>query len=92
MRASARVSPSHSSYWYGRIVYYFLGSIKRNLQHKRLFTAASRAVYAGVSLAIAGQHVLSGGFWQGLLQPHLPRVWIAIQESGTELFENTRWS
>lgn len=91
MRAAARVSPSRSSYWYGRIVYYYLGSMRWNLQHKRLFSAASRGAYAIAAFAVAGRHIPSASFWRGLLKPHFPLMWIKIQEAGIDLYANTTW-
>jgi hypothetical protein len=92
MIKSAGSNPSGRSYWYGRIVYYYLGSVKRNLLQKRLFNAISRAVFALAGFAIAGRHILATRFWRGLLKPHLPLVWIEIKKSGTDLFTNTRWN
>jgi glycosyltransferase involved in cell wall biosynthesis len=91
LRASARVSPTRSGYWYGRIVYYYLASLKWNALRKHLLTAASRGVYTLASLAIAGRHLLSTDFWLGALKPHLPRARIAVEESGANLYANTRW-
>ena len=90
MRGSARISPSRSSYWYGKIVYYYLASTKWHLQHKRLFTAASRGVYTLASLVTAGRHLQSADFWRGVLKPHYPRMGIALKESGADhLYEDT---
>jgi glycosyltransferase involved in cell wall biosynthesis len=91
MRASASSSPGRSSYWYGKIVYYYLASIKWHLQHKCLFTAVSRSVYTLASFAAAGRHILSADFRRGVLRPHYPRMGIALQESGADhLYANTR--
>jgi hypothetical protein len=92
MRGSAQVSPSRSSYWYGKIVYYYLASAKWHFQYKRLLTAVSRGVYAMASFFTAGRYALSTEFWQGGLKPHSPRMGIALQESGADhLFANTVW-
>lgn len=93
MRASARLSPSHSSYWHGKIVYYYLASAKWHLQQRRLFTAASRAVYALAGLVTAGRYILSVDFWRGVFRPHYPRMGIALQEAGaTHLYQNVTWT
>ena len=92
MEMSARVSPSRSGYWYGRIVYYLLASMRWNVQRKRLFTAASRGVYTVAAFAVAGRHLLSADFWRGLVRPHFSRTRIAIEESGVALYANTTWS
>jgi glycosyltransferase involved in cell wall biosynthesis len=92
MIKSVRSIPSNRSYWYGRIVYYYLGSVKRNLLHRRLFNAVSRAIFALAGFFIAARHILSTGFWRGLLKPHIPLVWIEVKKSGQELFKHTRWN
>jgi glycosyltransferase involved in cell wall biosynthesis len=69
--AFARMRDSaHSSYWHGRIVRAYLTSGGWNLQHKRLFTAASRAVFSLSSLALAGRHLFSADFWRAAAKPH----------------------
>jgi glycosyltransferase involved in cell wall biosynthesis len=57
-----RVS-ADSDYWRGRVCRAYLGSTVWNLRRKSLFKATSRAV---AGLAIAGWHVLSPEFWNGL--------------------------
>jgi hypothetical protein len=90
--ASARDNPTRNAYWRGKVVYYLLISTITNLRAKRLFTAASRMLFALVSLLTAGVYLLRAEFWQGATKPHFPRVWLAIQDSGKRLFQNTRWS
>lgn len=91
MTASARASPSRPSYWYGRIVYYYLASMKWNVQHRRLFTAGSRGAHTMAALAMAGGHIVSADFWRGLSGPHLSRTAIAYEAAEADLFTNTRW-
>jgi glycosyltransferase involved in cell wall biosynthesis len=91
LTSSARVSPSRSSYWYGRVVYYYLGSTRWNVQHRRLSTAGSRGACTMAAIAVAGRHILSADFWRGLLRPHPSRVSIAYAEAGVDLFTHTRW-
>lgn len=91
MRASALDSPSRSSYWYGKIVYYHLASMKWHLSHGSLFTATSRAIHALRALVTAGRHGLSADFWHGVAKPHYARMGIALQESGADhLYAATR--
>ncbi len=61
MRASA-----HSSEWYGRIVRIYLTSVIWNLQHRRLFSAISRAAYGFAGFCLAGPRLLTKNFWQSL--------------------------
>jgi hypothetical protein len=91
MKASASSSTSNSSYWYGRIVYYYLGSFIRNIQEKRLFSAASRAIYATFGFVIAGRHIFFPDFWGGILKPHHSRVRLAMEASEINVYSNTDW-
>ena len=61
MRASA-----YSSAWSGRIVRIYLTSVIWNLQHRRLFSATSRAVYGFAGFCLAGSRLLSKSFWTAL--------------------------
>jgi glycosyltransferase involved in cell wall biosynthesis len=65
MRGSA-----HNSYWKGRITRAYATSVVWNLQHRRLFTAASRAAFALMSLAISGRHLLAPEFWRAVARPY----------------------
>ncbi len=90
--SSARANNTRRGYWHGKIVYYFLGSAVKNLRARRFFTAFSRIYHAVVGLLTAGRYILSADFWNGATKPHFPNVWLAIKESGKELFQNTRWN
>jgi glycosyltransferase involved in cell wall biosynthesis len=89
--ASARHNPQRRGYWHGRVTYYYLGSAQRNLREKRLFTSISRLFNAGTSLLAAGGYIFGADFWRGMTQPHYPRVWLTIKDTGRELFQNTNW-
>ena len=89
--ASARNNSQRKGYWYGRVVYYYLGSAERNLRGKHLFAAMSRGFSAMASLIFAGRYIVSSDFWRGMTTPHYPRVWRAIIASGKTLFTNTDW-
>lgn len=91
MVAAARVSSSRPSYWHGRIAYCYLASMLWNIQRKRFFVTCSRSLHMLVAIAVAGQHMLSVDYWQGLLRPHLPRVTVAYNEAKADLFSNTSW-
>jgi len=81
---SAVTSPSQPNYWFGKIIYYYMASIKWNLQNKHLFTAASRGNHMLASLVLAGTRLLSTDFWRGAIRPHYPRMGVAIQEAGAD--------
>jgi glycosyltransferase involved in cell wall biosynthesis len=89
--ASAKSSPSRPNYWFGKVIYYYMASVKRNLQDRQFFTAASRAAYLLAGLGLAGVRSLSAEFWRGVIRPHYPRMGTAIQEAGADhLYANTR--
>lgn len=90
MVGSARMSPRRSSYWFGRIIYYYLASMRWNIQRGRLFTAVSRGAYAMAAFGVATRHILSADFWRGLSRPHLSRTGIAYSEAGVDLYSRTR--
>lgn len=90
--SSASGNPARNAYWQGKVVYYLLGSAVKNFRAKRFFTAVSRMLFAAISLLRAGQHVFQHEFWHGATKPHYPRVWLAIQDSGKSLFQNTHWT
>jgi glycosyltransferase involved in cell wall biosynthesis len=90
--SSAKNIKSRNDYWYGKISYYYLGSAVKNIREKRLFTAVSRVLHALANLFLAGSCVLKSDFWHGLTKPHFPRVWLAVRDSGKELYPNTQWN
>jgi hypothetical protein len=65
MRSSA-VDPS----WRGRILRIYLTSIVWNLQHRRLFTAASRAFFSLASLLTSGKDIFTQKFWWSVSRPY----------------------
>lgn len=91
MRSSVSNSLPDSSYWYGRIVYYYIASFRRNIREKRLFSAVSRAIYAAVGFIISGRHIFHPHFWRGLLKPHIPRVRLAKEMTGIIDYSKTNW-
>ena len=71
MRASAT-----SSDWYGRIVRTYLTSMVWNLQQGHLFTAASRAIFGMVSLALAGHYIFSNSLWQAVVRRYESKTFL----------------
>jgi glycosyltransferase involved in cell wall biosynthesis len=91
MISSAKSSPTKSNYWLGKVIYYYMASMKWNLTQKQFFTAASRAAYLLAGFALSGARLLSPEFWRGVIRPHYPRMGIAIQKAGADhLYANTR--
>lgn len=90
--SSARDNPTRNGYWQGKVVYYLLGSAVRNFRARRLFTAGSRTLFALVGLLTAGPYLFRAEFWHGATKPHFSLVWLAIKNSGQNLFPNTRWN
>lgn len=90
--SSAQNNKDGQAYWYGKIVYYFLGSALRNFKANRFSSAGRRAFQALMSLLVARRFLFQGHFWHGVTKPHYSRVWRAIEKSGKELYPSTRWS
>ena len=65
MRASAT-----QDFWVGRMARLFLTSMVWNLQHRKLFTAGSRAVYGLASLSLGTPYFFSGEFWRAVRKPY----------------------
>jgi hypothetical protein len=57
-------------FWRGRALRIYLTSAVWNIQHRRLFTAASRAYFSLASVLTAGRDVFSRKFWQAVSQPY----------------------
>lgn len=64
----------HSSptnpFWHGRILRVYLTSIIWNMQHRRLFTAASRVFFSIASLLTAGKDIFTKNYWKAVSQPY----------------------
>lgn len=91
LRNSALSSSLKSSYWYGKVLYYYLASMKWNIRRKHLTTAASRLCFTLAGVFFSGRHFFFHDFWQGLSKPHYPKMGLALQNTGTEfLYAETR--
>lgn len=91
MRDSARTNPS-GAYWHGRMIYYYIASIKWNLQRKRVFKALSRSSYAIAGFFISGANIFVPGFWLGLTRPHLNLVGFSLQRLNARLYDTSKWN
>jgi glycosyltransferase involved in cell wall biosynthesis len=69
MRTSA-----DSDYWYGRILRVYLSVVLSNLRYGSPLTALSRGLSAMAWFVLAGKHIRSAGFWQGLKTHHAPNT------------------
>lgn len=88
---SAKSNSTRANYWFGRVIYFYLASMKWNIQNKSFFRAASRGSRMLAGFALAGSRLLSPDFWRGVIRPHYPRMGTAIQEAGADhLYANTR--
>ncbi len=85
MRASA-----NSAYWWGRIVRVYLTSLVWNLKHRRLFTAASRAIFTIVGLVLGIRHFFFPGFWQAIAGPYESRTFLKGFEVANRPVERRR--
>jgi glycosyltransferase involved in cell wall biosynthesis len=59
-----------SSYLQGRVLRAYLTSAVWNLQHRCLFTAASRVMFGLASFVLAGRHALSSGYWRAVARAY----------------------
>jgi glycosyltransferase involved in cell wall biosynthesis len=88
---SARSNPSGSNYWFGKVIYYFMASMKWNLQDKQYLVAMSRGVRLLAGFILAGHRLFSSEFWRGVIRPHYPRMGLALQEAGAgHLYAHSR--
>ena len=86
---------SNPSYWYGRILRVYLSTVAFNLRRKRLFTATGRGIFGLASFAMAGRHIFSKSFWQGVKAHHPPDTLHFIvkaleQEAKQDAFRTTK--
>jgi glycosyltransferase involved in cell wall biosynthesis len=90
--SSARNNQSRKGYWHGKVVYYLLSSAFKNIRDQRFTKAVSRFCYIPMCLVASRKYLFTADFWTGATKPHYSRVWLAIKDSGKELFQNTRWN
>jgi hypothetical protein len=88
---SAQAAAPQTSYWYGRIIYYYLASLRWNLQCQRFFTAMSRGIYLLAGFIRAGRHAFTAAFWRGLTKPHINKVRTAVEAFSNTLYAQTIW-
>lgn len=59
-----------SGVWWGRVARVYLTSAIWNLQHRKGFTAASRAAIGLAACALASRHLLTSDFWRAVARPY----------------------
>jgi glycosyltransferase involved in cell wall biosynthesis len=68
---SAGAAPD-STYWLGRLLRAYVSTVHLNLARRRIFAAASRAIFGTAIAVAAGRRVLSRVYWQGVGSDHVP--------------------
>lgn len=91
LRASARASADRTVYWHGRIIYYYLASVRWNLEQKQFSHAANRAKYLLLALFTSGRFIFSRSLWKAISQPHFNLVRSSLGVAGDRMYQNTRW-
>jgi glycosyltransferase involved in cell wall biosynthesis len=91
LRNSALQDRQRTSYWLGRIVYFYLASFPWYLKQKQGFKAASRLAYALIAFLSALRYVFSSSFWRGALRPHYNLVRATLEEMNKNLYTTTAW-
>lgn len=91
MQAAAKADKSRSSYWQGKIIYYYLVSAFWNLKNKRIFTGLSRLMFAGLAFARSIFRVFSPAYWRGAFLPHHNAVRTALRDIEGSLYTTTVW-
>lgn len=79
------------AYWQGRLIFYYLASLKWNLKQKHWLAAASRGTFALAGLALASRHCLSSAYWRGLTRPHVTRLRETMEAAPGRLFTQAGW-
>ena len=88
---SARSNRSRSNYWFGKVLYYYMASMKWQLQERQFLSALSRGLHLLAGFGLAGSRCFSSEFWKGVRRPHYPRMGLALQEAGAHhLYANSR--
>ena len=89
--ASAWASVDKTAYWHGRIIYYYLASIRWNLGQKQFSRVASRTIHLLLALFTTGRFIFSRSLWKAISQPHFNLVRSSLGVTGDRMYQNTRW-
>jgi glycosyltransferase involved in cell wall biosynthesis len=77
---SAQERSGNQSYWQGRMIWIYLGSILWNVHERRVFTAFSRLMYFGTGMILSFRYWMTPLFWKGAARPHNARGWLSTQK------------
>ena len=77
---SAQDRSGNQSYWHGRILWIYLGSVIWNFHERRLFTALSRMMSFCAAMFLSFRFWFSLSFWRGASRPHNTRGWLSTQK------------
>ena len=66
------VRSADSAYWYGRMLRVYLSTVVWNMGQVRHLRAIGRLLYAGAAVLVAGRHVWTRDYWQGVRADHPP--------------------
>lgn len=91
LRASAHANKERAAYWQGRIIYYYLASVRWNLGQKQYSRAASRGAHLLLALLTSGPFLFSPASWKAIRQPHLNLVRSSLGIIGDRMYQNTNW-
>lgn len=91
LRASVGASTDRTAYWQGRIIYYYLASVRWNLAQKQFSRAANRAIQLLLALFTSGRFLLSRSLWKAISQPHFNLVRSSLGITGDKMYRNTKW-
>ena len=59
-------SAGDSSFYHGRILHTYIGSVLHNIKLGRLWTAISRAIFAGMAIVLSGRYLFKTEYWRAL--------------------------
>lgn len=91
LRQSANTAAGQSSYWHGKIVYFYLASVLWHLRQKNIPGVASRAFQALLMALLSARYWYSLHFWRGASRPHFNLVRSSLGHAGNELYRNVVW-
>jgi glycosyltransferase involved in cell wall biosynthesis len=91
LRASALEHKHKAAYWHGRMIYYYLASLRWNLGQRQFSRATSRAAHLLLSFFISGRFLFSRSLWEAVSRPHVNLVRSTLGITGDKMYRITRW-
>lgn len=80
------IGSAGTAFWRGRIVRLYLTSVLWNLRHRRVLTAASRAMHGMAGLLLSVRYLPAGRFWKAVSSRYLSETF----DRGWKQAEQTR--